>query len=264
MLIYCVDYVIIKKERGGHLKSKKLMLISTLVLAVPFGISFAMCLYNINYVEYCSLFGDVVEEMIYNYTLLGYEFDSSTREMYQDFANRGNLAFTALCFAVVVLIAYFVCFLISLKLKSIEVVQEQTEVLKNNTQQLEKIYCSNCNSYIEKDSAFCSKCGNVLKTADISKEKKPENIMKKLLIAFVVLQVVSFLIGLIEGALGGIFLMVALVLAFVIPVISVITVVKSRKLQVKNGVVLGIVVLCVYSFIDFIILLSLVIANSTI
>lgn len=88
--------------------------------------------------------------------------------------------------------------------------------------------------------------------------------MKKLLIAFVVLQVVSFLIGLIEGALGGIFLMVALVLAFVIPVISVITVVKSRKLQVKNGVVLGIVVLCVYSFINFIILLSLVIANSTI
>lgn len=244
------------------MKSKKLMITSTMVASVPFSVSLAMCLYNINYIEYCSLFGDIVKEMIYNYAILGYDFDSSTREMYQEFVNRGNLAFAALCFAVTVLIVYFVCFLISLKLKSIEVVQEQTAVLKSPAQKTENTYCSNCGTFIEKDSAFCSKCGNALKTiTDSPKEKKPVNVMKIPLISFVILQVISLIIGSNGGTVNGIFMMIAIVLIAIIPIISIITIVKASKLEIKQGLVLGIVTLCVYGFVDFIILLSLIIAG---
>lgn len=244
------------------MKSKKLMLTSTIVAVVPFGVSLAMCLYNINYIEYCSLFGDIVKEMIYNYAILGYDFDSSTREMYQDFANRGNLAFSALCFAVIVLIAYLICFLISLKLKSIEAVQEQTEILKGTTQQTENTYCSKCGNFMEKDNVFCSKCGNALKTIiNIPKENKLINVMKTPLIAIVILQIISLIIGLFDGTSSGIFMMIALVLTVAIPVISIITIIKASKLQSKNGLILGIVTLCVFGFIDFIILLSVIIAS---
>lgn len=243
------------------MKSKRFMQVATIVGCIMFAISAAMCLYNINYFKYSFIFGDAVEEGLRVYVSLGIPFDYDIAELYRGYVNRGNMAFFTGCFSIVVLIAYVLCYSLSLKLKAIEQADEQTSILKKATQLTETIYCSRCGTLIEGGLNACSKCGTPLSEAtNRSKANKFENAMKLPLIALVVLQVVSLILGLAIEKVGGLFLVISIATVIVIPIVSIIAIVKANKIQSKNGKLLGVITLCGYGFLAIIILLLAAIA----
>lgn len=246
------------------MKSKKVLSISALIASVPFAVSMIMFLYNVRYIKYCSLFGDIVKEMRYNYAILGYTFDSSTLEMYEGFVKRGNLSFTALCVTALLLLAMLVVFFISLKMKSIEVIQEQTAVLRNTTKNEEcntPNFCSKCGTAVPSNSSFCSNCGYAFTNTPNTIVAKEKNNLSMPLTVFMVLQIVGIICGFFGGNIGGVMMMCSIVAIPLCIVLGILTIIKAKKLQGKSGIAIGIVAVSLYGFVAFIVLLSFIIAN---
>lgn len=246
------------------MKSKKLLSISAMVISVPFVVSMIMFLRNVKYIEYCSIFGDIVNEMRYSYAILGYEFDNSTAEMYKEFANRGNLSFTALCISVLLLIAFFVVYLISLKIKSIEILQEQTSILQNSVpkeNQETPAYCNKCGTATSIGSSFCSHCGSPLVSTHIIENSKEKNKFLLPLIILMIVQIVGILFGLSGTSVGGAIMIIAIITIPISIVLGALTISTAKKIKGKSGLALGIVAVSLYGFVAFIVLLSAIIGN---
>lgn len=246
------------------MKSKKVLSISVLIASVPFAVSMIMFLYNVRYIKYCSLFGDIVKEMRYNYAILGYTFDNGTLEMYEGFVKKGNLSFTALCVVVLLLLAMLIVYFISLKMKSIEVIQEQTAVLRNTTESEDCITqncCSKCGTAVPPNSSFCSHCGFALTNTPNATFSKEKNNLSLPLIIIMTLQIIGIICGLFGGNLGGIMMMCSIVAIPLCIVLGILTIIKAKKLNGKRGLAIGIVAVSLYGFVAFILLLSLIIAN---
>lgn len=246
------------------MKSKKLLSISALVVSIPFAVSMIMFLYNVRYIKYCSLFGDIVKEMRYNYAILGYTFDSGTAEMYESFVKRGNLSFTALCIAILLLIALLIVFFIALKMKSIEAIQEQTAVLRNRSknEDCETLnYCSKCGAAAPINSSFCSNCGFALTSPPIAAVTKDKNSLSLPLIIFMIVQIIGIIFGLFGGNIGGIMMMCSIIAIPLCIVLGVLTIIKAQKIKGKSGMAIGIAAVSLYGFMALIILLSFIFAN---
>ena len=248
------------------MKSKKLLSVSTLVASIPFAVSMIMFLCNAKYLKYASVFGDYVKEMRYNYAILGYTFDSSTAEMYESFVSKGNLGFTALCIAIVIMIALLIVLFISLKMKSIEIVQEQTTLLRNSINADEKNkqkFCSKCGTAAQPNSSFCANCGSPLAISIANKieTEKEKNKFLIALIVFIAIQVLGLFGGFSAGNVGGIAMMCSIIAIPFCLVFGILTIVKAKKIKGKNGLALGIVAVAIYGFIALIILLAAIISN---
>ena len=246
------------------MKSKKLLSISAMVISVPFVVSMIMFLCNVKYIKYCSLFGDIVNEMRYNYAILGLKFDNSTAEMYKDFANKGNLSFTALCVVILLLIAFFVVYLVSLKIKSIEILQEQTVILQNSVtkeSQEKPAYCNKCGTATSIGSSFCSHCGSPLVSTHIIENSKEKNKFLLPLIILIIVQIIGILFGLSGTSVGGAMMITAIITIPISIVLGALTISTAKKINGKSGLALGIVAVSLYGFVAFIVLLSAIIGN---
>lgn len=246
------------------MKSKKILSIAAMIASVPFAVSTIMLLVNVRYIKYCSLFGDIVKEMRYNYAILGYTFDNDTLEMYESFVKKGNLSFTALCIIVFLVISLLIIFIISLKMKSIEVMQEQTTILRNTTKNEDyntPNFCSKCGTVVSPSSSFCSNCGFAFRTVPNTIIPKEKNNLSVPLIIFMVVQIAGIICGLFAGNFGGIMMMCSIVAIPLCIVLGVLTIIKANKLQGKSGLAIGIVAVSLYGFVAFIILLSFIISS---
>lgn len=246
------------------MKSKKLLSVSALVASIPFAVSMIMFLCNARYLKYASVFGDYVKEMRYNYAILGYTFDSSTAEMYEGFVSKGNLGFTALCIAGAIAIALLIVLFISLKMKSIEIVQEQTELLRNSISADEnnkQKFCSKCGIAAQPNSSFCSNCGAPLAISSPNKLEKEKNKFLIALIVFIAIQVLGLIGGFSAGNVGGIAMMCSIISIPFCLVFGILTIVRAKKIKGKSGLAMGIVAVAIYGFIALIILLAAIISN---
>lgn len=246
------------------MRSKKLLSVSALVASIPFSVSMIMFLCNVRYLKYASVFGDYIKEMRYNYAILGYTFDNATEEMYEGFVNKGNLSFTAICIAVAIIIALLVVLFVSLKMKSIEAVQEQTDWLRNNINTDENSkshFCHKCGTAVQTNSSFCSNCGTPLDNTQANKISKEKNKFSTPLIVFMIIQFVGLFIGLFAGNVGGVAMMCSIIAIPFCLLFGILAIAKANKINGKSGLAIGIVAVALYGLIALIILLSAIISN---
>ena len=246
------------------MKSGKLLSISVLIASIPFAVSTILFLCNAKYLKYALVFGDYVKEMRYNYAIVGYTFDSSTEEMYESFVSKGNLGFTALCITIAITVALLIVLFISLKLKSIEIVQEQTELLRksiNADENNREILCSKCGTTVQPNSSLCANCGATLAIVTSNKPEKEKNKYSIALIVFIVIQIFGLIGGFLAGNVGGIAMICSIIAIPFCLLLGILTIIRATKIEGKSGLAMGIVAVAIYGFISMIILLSAVISN---
>lgn len=128
-----------------------------------------------------------------------------------------------------------------------------------------KMFCSKCGTQIEDTASFCFRCGNQLNEnvsyTPIAETKKIlRNPFTKFIFISLALQILCLVLSGNAGTLGAVAFGLVLALAVVILVLSILTIIKSKKYN-KKGRAVGIVFTVLSSLLITIIVSALLFAS---
>ena len=129
-----------------------------------------------------------------------------------------------------------------------------------------KIFCSKCGIQIEDTASFCFRCGIQVNTerthnAPITETKKTiRNPFTKFIFVALALQILCLVLSGNSGTLGAIAFGLVLTLTIVILVLSILTIIKSKKYN-KRGRAVGIVFTVLSSLLIAIVVCALLFAS---
>lgn len=131
---------------------------------------------------------------------------------------------------------------------------------------MSKIFCSKCGTQIEDTDSFCFSCGTQIKienvsNAHVSETKKTlRNPFTKFIFIFLVLQILCLVLSGNGGILGAVAFGLFLALTVGILVLSILTIIKSKKYN-KKGKAAGIVFTVLSSFLIAVVVIALLVAS---
>lgn len=129
-----------------------------------------------------------------------------------------------------------------------------------------KIFCSKCGTQIEDTASFCFRCGNQINIENVSNthiaetKKTLRNPFTKFIFISLALQILCLVLSGNGGTLGAVAFGLVLTLTVVILVLSILTIIKSKKYN-KRGRAVGIVFTVLSSLLITIVVTALLFAS---
>ncbi len=123
------------------------------------------------------------------------------------------------------------------------------------------MFCSKCGNECRNTDVFCSSCGNRINdniTENTPYTSKQKNPMVIPLLGSLLAQTICLVCAFGGGTFGGIMAIMFFILIFVILILSIFCIVKSKNVEKKKGKPLGIVFTVLSSLLIVIILLALI------